>query len=793
MGSHRITPDQTSFFKPSCRVATTSNVSNFASPPASVDGVTLASGDLVLVKHQTDKTKNGIYVHGAAWARASFASRGTDVANGVSTWVMDGAQNGGRRFRFASPDPVTVGADEILIEGDGQAALVKVDILHFDDGKGNPAAPSFVPSGYYPDLPALLPAGVPHILITQGFAGFSQYAQPPNNWVGPSPWDVDNARTTITSNGLVGTGALTSKGAWRVGRGTYYCEFEFITSTGSLSGVGFTPSGEGLQYDHVVGKGMSEVAYLSDGSIMVANAIVASGLDPLLDGYVLGVVLEFKNADSPTFIGGANGWEAAAYFAVEGAWQNGADPVAGTGGTVFSDDFSARFAMTASLHDSCIANADIVITEGSIVDGDYIEVAGIPIGLNCAYRISMTPITGGSPGDTLVFDVGSPATTCTLTAVSGARTSSSNDFDVTILDQALLLAEIIAAINDPANMFFGLVTASSSGTKLIIEADTLTLADGTMGAPVVDAMFTNSRRIDFTSYPAPGYAGQSISNALADPQGSFTSMLTAGFPDGDTIHMYAAGPGTAGNSITLSTNNVVAFNMPANFSGGAVAPVIKMVSDPSAPWLHAPGGAEIPFYTVGPETTSEPLYAGCPSPTIPTPTDFDLIQTPGIPYSMIGFARSIQLRTDASYDGGPIDMTIIRADTLETVTRTVTPQVGGGVVRLDIPVLALMRVTNSSHGYTAGSFYVERGPLWAPFTMPCSVMQGVNVPARIASAPPPRLVIDDLNSGAFVEFPDIAGEDMNMLDMESLTHGPSPHGDRKVIIGHVYYEVINAQ
>ncbi|MCE7868904.1 hypothetical protein DYH09_00855 [bacterium CPR1] len=54
--------------KDSCRVSTQSNT-NLASPGASIDGVTMASGDRVLVRSQTTAAENGIYI----WNGSSVA------------------------------------------------------------------------------------------------------------------------------------------------------------------------------------------------------------------------------------------------------------------------------------------------------------------------------------------------------------------------------------------------------------------------------------------------------------------------------------------------------------------------------------------------------------------------------------------------------------------------------------------------------------------------------------------------------------------------------------------------
>ena len=48
-------------WKDSCRVATQSNL-NLASPGATIDGISMASQDRVLVRSQSTTSENGIYV-----------------------------------------------------------------------------------------------------------------------------------------------------------------------------------------------------------------------------------------------------------------------------------------------------------------------------------------------------------------------------------------------------------------------------------------------------------------------------------------------------------------------------------------------------------------------------------------------------------------------------------------------------------------------------------------------------------------------------------------------------------
>jgi hypothetical protein len=74
-------------WKDSCRVATQSNI-NLASPGATIDGVTMASQDRVLVRSQSTTSENGIYVwNGAAVAmtRSLDANTFAELEQAVTT------------------------------------------------------------------------------------------------------------------------------------------------------------------------------------------------------------------------------------------------------------------------------------------------------------------------------------------------------------------------------------------------------------------------------------------------------------------------------------------------------------------------------------------------------------------------------------------------------------------------------------------------------------------------------------------------------------------------------------
>lgn len=103
--------------KAAVRVATTANI-NLASAPASIDGVTLTSGDRVLVKDQTTTSQNGIYVfNGAASAMTRAADMDSltpiDEVNGAYTFAQEGTANAGKGF-VQSGTVATLGTDPVV-------------------------------------------------------------------------------------------------------------------------------------------------------------------------------------------------------------------------------------------------------------------------------------------------------------------------------------------------------------------------------------------------------------------------------------------------------------------------------------------------------------------------------------------------------------------------------------------------------------------------------------------------------------------------------------------------------
>ncbi|AMP37446.1 phage tail protein [Ralstonia solanacearum] len=102
--------------KPSVRIATTANLAAL-SGLLTVDGMTLAAGDRVLVKDQNAGKDNGIYVAAAgAWARAADADAALEVTPGMLVPVETGAANGDSLWQLATDAPITIGTTALAFE-----------------------------------------------------------------------------------------------------------------------------------------------------------------------------------------------------------------------------------------------------------------------------------------------------------------------------------------------------------------------------------------------------------------------------------------------------------------------------------------------------------------------------------------------------------------------------------------------------------------------------------------------------------------------------------------------------
>lgn len=100
--------------KDSVRVASTANIT-LSAPGATIDGVTMSSGDRFLAKDQTTQADRGVYIWNGA---ASAATRATDfdgnsstgeVVGGATFWVNEGTTNADTAWTLTTDGAITVG------------------------------------------------------------------------------------------------------------------------------------------------------------------------------------------------------------------------------------------------------------------------------------------------------------------------------------------------------------------------------------------------------------------------------------------------------------------------------------------------------------------------------------------------------------------------------------------------------------------------------------------------------------------------------------------------------------
>jgi hypothetical protein len=109
-------------WKDDVRAATTANLS-LASPGATIDGVTMAVNDRVLVRAQTSQPENGIYIWNGAAVAMTRALDGTtfDELEGAVVSVTEGTTNAQTRWRQNQVNGV-IGTNNVIWAADGSSA-----------------------------------------------------------------------------------------------------------------------------------------------------------------------------------------------------------------------------------------------------------------------------------------------------------------------------------------------------------------------------------------------------------------------------------------------------------------------------------------------------------------------------------------------------------------------------------------------------------------------------------------------------------------------------------------------
>lgn len=102
--------------KEAVRVASTTNIT-ITSPGATLDGVTLSTGDRVLLKDQTTGSQNGIYDFNgssSAMTRSLDADTDAELKPGAQVFVSEGTVNGNSTWQLTTDAPIVVGTTALV-------------------------------------------------------------------------------------------------------------------------------------------------------------------------------------------------------------------------------------------------------------------------------------------------------------------------------------------------------------------------------------------------------------------------------------------------------------------------------------------------------------------------------------------------------------------------------------------------------------------------------------------------------------------------------------------------------
>jgi len=125
MGLTRISAQQISNidYKQAVRVITVSNVTFSGSAPASVDGVSLATNDRILVAGQTTGSQNGLYIvqtvgsgSSGNWVRASDSNSTGELEAGTIVMVTEGNVFKDTQWKLTTNNPIVIGTTSLTFE-----------------------------------------------------------------------------------------------------------------------------------------------------------------------------------------------------------------------------------------------------------------------------------------------------------------------------------------------------------------------------------------------------------------------------------------------------------------------------------------------------------------------------------------------------------------------------------------------------------------------------------------------------------------------------------------------------
>jgi hypothetical protein len=232
--------------KQSCRTATTANIT--LSGLQTIDGVTVAAGDRVLVKDQSTGSANGIYVAASgAWSRASDFDAGADVVEGAFTFVEEGTANGDSGWVLVTDGTITIGTTALAFtQFSGAGQITAGDGLTKTGNTINAVgtAGRIVVNADSIDLASSIVTAGTYQAVTVDTYGRVTGGSNPTTLAGYGITDAQPLDGDLTAiAGLAGTTGFLKKTAantWSLDTSTYLTGNQSITVSGDASGSGAT-------------------------------------------------------------------------------------------------------------------------------------------------------------------------------------------------------------------------------------------------------------------------------------------------------------------------------------------------------------------------------------------------------------------------------------------------------------------------------------------------------------------------------------------------------------------------
>ena len=116
-------------YKQTARALTDTNITLSGGAPATVDGVSLALHDRVLVTGQSTASENGIYYvttvgagSNGTWARSLDANETGELNGGTIIMVTEGTNHGDTQWKLTTDDPITIGTTALNFALNSSAA-----------------------------------------------------------------------------------------------------------------------------------------------------------------------------------------------------------------------------------------------------------------------------------------------------------------------------------------------------------------------------------------------------------------------------------------------------------------------------------------------------------------------------------------------------------------------------------------------------------------------------------------------------------------------------------------------